>query len=304
MTTGPLLVVDAPSILYRSYFAMPSDLLGADRRPVGAVLGFIRFVIGEIDAITDARAGIAGPRAVVICFGAEEASYRVELLPAYHAHRDPMPDDLRHQFALAAEVCALLGWRVSQHETLEADDLLGAYANVEHAERAPCLLLTGDRDLFQCVTANVRVRFPQGREKGVATVDPAGVAEWVGVAPSQIPDLIALRGDTSDGIPGAAGIGAKTAAALLGQHATLERVIAAATAVAEGTAKPASPLSQKRAESIAGSADDLRIYQQVATLQPVPVDRPADQETNWMLGADAARERGMERLAQTLERRS
>ncbi|MEH3053253.1 MAG: 5'-3' exonuclease [Patulibacter minatonensis] len=299
----PLLVVDAPSILYRSYFAMPSDILGTDGRPVGAVLGFIRFVMTEIDAITDARHGIAGPRAVVICFGAEEASYRVELLPAYHAHRDPMPDDLRHQFGLAAEVCALLGWRVSQHETLEADDLLGAYAKLEHAERAPCLLLTGDRDLFQCVTANVRVRFPQGAGKGVATVDPAGVAEWVGVAPSQVPDLIALRGDTSDGIPGAAGIGAKTAAALLEQYATLERVIDVAQRVASKASKPVSPLSQKRAESIAGSADDLRVYQQVATLQHVPVDRPADQESNWAGGAAAAKERGMNRLAEALERR-
>lgn len=301
--SAPLLVVDAPSILYRSYFAMPSDILGTDGQPVGAVLGFIRFVMNEIDAITDAREGVAGPRAVVICFGAEEASYRVELLPAYHAHRDPMPEDLRHQFGLAAEVCALLGWRVSQHETLEADDLLGAYAALEHAARQPCRLVTGDRDLFQCVTANVKVRFPQGAGKGVATVDPAGVAEWVGVAPSQVPDLIALRGDTSDGIPGAAGIGAKTAAALLEQHLNLERVIAVAEAIASGAQKPASPLSQKRAESIAGSADDLRIYQQVATLQPVPVDRPADQDTDWATGALAARERGMNRLAEALERR-
>ncbi len=301
---APLLVVDAPSILYRSYFAMPSDIVGTDGQPVGAVLGFIRFVMNEIDAITDARAGIAGPRAVVICFGAEEASYRVELLPAYHAHRDPMPDDLRHQFGLCAEVCALLGWRVSQHETLEADDLLGAYAALEHAERSPCLLVTGDRDLFQCVTANVKVRFPQGRDKGVATVDPAGVADWVGVAPSQVPDLIALRGDTSDGIPGAAGIGAKTAAALLEQYADLERVIGVAQAVASGEQRPVSPLSQKRAESIAGSADDLRVYRQVATLQPVPVDRPADAETNWSVGALAARERGMNRLAEALERRA
>lgn len=283
---------------------MPSDILGTDGRPVGAVLGFIRFVMNEMDAITDAAAGVPGPRAVVICFGAEEASYRTELLPAYHAHRDPMPEELRHQFEQAAEVCALLGWRVSQHETLEADDLLGAYAALEHAEREPCLLLTGDRDLFQCVTANVRVRFPQGAGKGVATVDPAGVAEWVGVAPSQVPDLIALRGDTSDGIPGAAGIGAKTAAALLEQHATLERVIAAAQAVASGEAKPVSPLSQKRAESIAGSAEDLRIYQQVATLQPVAVTRPADQPTDWTSGALAARERGMNRLAEALERRA
>lgn len=301
--TAPLLVVDAPSILYRSYFAMPKDILGSDGRPVGAVLGFVRFVMNEIDACTDAAAGIPGPRAVVICFGAEEASYRVELLPAYHAHRDPMPDDLRPQFELAAEVSALLGWRVSQHSTLEADDLLGAYAALEHAARSPARLVTGDRDIFQCVTANVHVRFPQGRERGVATVDPAGVAEWVGCAPSQVPELIALRGDTSDGIPGAPGIGAKTAAALLAQYGTLERVIAQAQAVAAGDAYPASPLSQKRAESIATGAEQLRVYLKVAQLQPVAVQRPADAETDWAAGALAARERGMERLAEALSRR-
>lgn len=302
--TAPLLVVDAPSILYRSYFAMPSDITGAGGEPVGAVLGFVRFVMNEIDACIDAAAGVEGPRNVVICFGAEEASYRVELLPAYHAHRDPMPDDLRPQFEAAAEVCALLGWRVSQHETLEADDLLGAYAALEHEARSPARLLTGDRDLFQCVTGHVQVRFPQGREKGVATVDPAGVFERVGVAPSQVPDLIALRGDTSDGIPGASGIGAKTAAALLERHADLERVLAAAEAVVAGTEKPHSPLSLKRAESIAGSAADLRIYQRVATLQPVPVDRPGDAQTDWAGGAAAARERGMQRLADALDRRA
>ncbi len=301
---GPLLVVDAPSILYRSYFAMPKDIVGADGEPVGAVLGFVRFVMNEIDACVDAAAGVGEPRAVVICFGAEEASYRVELLPAYHAHRDPMPEDLRPQFDAAAEVSALLGWRVSQHSTLEADDLLGAYAELEHAARSPARLVTGDRDIFQCVTANVHVRFPQGREKGVATVDPAGVAEWVGVTPRQVPELIALRGDTSDGIPGAAGIGAKTAAALLAEWGTLERVIAKAEAVASGADRPFSPLSQKRAESIAGSADDLRTYLKVAQLQPVPVERPADGATDWAGGAKAARERGMERLAQALERRA
>lgn len=301
--TGPLLVVDAPSILYRSYFAMPSDILGTDGKPVGAVLGFIRFVMTEIDDCVDAAKGIAGPRGVVICFGAEEASYRVELLPQYHAHRDPMPEDLRPQFEQAAEVCALLGWRVAQHSTLEADDLLGAYAKLEHAARSPARLVTGDRDIFQCVTANVHVRFPQGAGKGVKTVDPAGVAEWVGCAPSQVPELIALRGDTSDGIPGAAGIGAKTAAALLEEWGTLERVIAKAEAVASGKDRPFSPLSQKRAESIAASADDLRIYLKVAQLQPVNVDRPDDHDTDWAGGAEAARERGMLRLAEALDRR-
>jgi len=127
---GPLLVVDAPSILYRSYFAMPSDIVGADGAPVGAVLGFVRFVMTEIDACVDPVAGGAGPRAVVICFGAEEASYRVELLPQYHAHRDPMPDDLRVQFEQAAEVCALLGWRVAQHSTLEADGAQAAIRGI------------------------------------------------------------------------------------------------------------------------------------------------------------------------------
>ncbi|MDO9354610.1 MAG: 5'-3' exonuclease H3TH domain-containing protein [Solirubrobacteraceae bacterium] len=304
MPAGPLLVVDAPSILYRSYFAMPSDIVGSDGKPVGAVLGFIRFVMTEIDACVDPGAGIAGPRGVVICFGAEEASYRVELLPQYHAHRDPMPDDLRPQFEQAAEVCALLGWRVSQHETLEADDLLGAYAKLEHAAKSPCRLITGDRDIFQCVTANVTVRFPQGAAKGVATVTPAGVGDWVGCAPSQVPELIALRGDTSDGIPGAAGIGAKTAAALLAEYLTLERVIAKAEKIASGEEKPLSPLSLKRAQSIAGSADDLRTYLKVAQLQPVPVDRPADHETDWAGGSKAAAERGMNRLAEALDRRA
>lgn len=302
--TAPLLVVDAPSILYRMYFAMPKDMLDASGRPIGAVRGFLRFVAGEIDACADPSTGVNGPRAVVICFGAEEANYRVELLPAYHADRDPMPEDLAVQFELAGELSALLGWRVSQHLTLEADDLLGSYAALEHAAGSPARLLTGDRDLFQCVTPHVSVRFPQGREKGVATIGPVAVAEWVGVAPGQVPDLIALRGDPSDGIPGAPGVGAKTAAALLDQYGTLERVIARAEAVSSGAERPVSPLSAKRAESIAVNAPALRDYLKIAQLQPVDVQRPAPAPTDWAGGAAAARERGMDGVAADLERRS
>jgi DNA polymerase-1 len=121
----------------------------------------------------------------------------------------------------------------------------------------------------------------------VEHVDPAGVEERYGVSPAQVPDLIALRGDPSDNIPGARGIGAKTAAELLRAHGDLEGVIA-----------NAAGLSPARARSIAESADDLRLYRRIATMRrDLPIDRPADAEPDWTAGAEACDAAGMGRLA-------
>jgi len=122
------------------------------------------------------------------------------------------------------------------------------------------------------------------------TIDASGVKQRSGVTPAQIPDLIALRGDPSDGLPGARGIGAKTAAALLQEHGTLEAVIAAAPA-----------LRPRLAEALREQADELRSFREIATLQDVPVTRPPDRGTDHRGGAAAARELGMERLADRLE---
>ena len=289
---GPLLAVDTPSLLYRAFFALPDSIKGTDDRPVNALLGCANLVLQAIEA--------HAPRAVVMCFGAEAAGYRTDALPRYHADRPPMPDDLAHQWAKAPALFEAFGWSVLDADDLEADDLLGTLAQLERDAGGTALLFTGDRDMYQCVDAAVQVLWP-GQGKGQAEViDHDGVVERYGIEPAQVPDLIAIRGDPSDGIPGAKGIGAKGAAELLRAHSDLETVLALAqdpSAVARKLLKP------KQAQTLRDQADELRAFQDMATLRTVAgVTRPPDRPTDGVAGAAAAREHGLNRLAERLER--
>jgi 5'-3' exonuclease len=279
--SGPLLAVDTPWLLYRSHFGLPRSIKGADGEPVGALLGTVNTILALVQWCS--------PRAVVCCFGAEQAEYRVALYPPYHAHRDPMPPALRAQWDRAPALLEALGWSVAADEALEADDLLWSYSRAEGAAGGTTLICSADRDLYAAVDAHTAV-IDLRREGPPGTIDVAGVQARAGVTPAQIPDLIALRGDPSDGLPGARGIGAKTAAALLREHGTLEGVLAAA-----------QKLRPRVAAALAEQADELRTFRNVATLQDVPVRRPPDGSTNPLQGAQAARTLGMNALANRLE---
>ncbi len=280
--TKPLLVVDGPSILYRAFFALPSSIRGTGDSPVNALLGSVNLILREVE--------IHGPRAVVVCFGAEAAHYRKDLLPAYHADRPPMPDELEIQWAQAPAFYGAFGWVVVDHDTLEADDLLGSFALTEVEAGGSALLFTGDRDMFQCAAKHVGILFPRGGPDGAELVTPAGVLERYGIGPGLVPDFIALRGDPSDGIPGAKGIGQKGAAELLGRHGSLETLLENA----ESESKP-----RVRAV-LAESAKELLAYKDIATLREVSVDLPPDTPSDFQSASEAARERGMNRLADRL----
>jgi 5'-3' exonuclease len=282
---APLLIADVPWLLYRAYFALPKSIKGSDGRPVNALLGTVNALLAAIEAQL--------PRAVVACFGAEEARYRVEAYPPYHAHRDPMPEDLREQWTRAPTLLGSFGWIVADAEELEADDAIGSLAWVEAQAGGSSLLLTADRDLYQVVGEKVSVL---AMEKGGAfsVLGEAEVRERYGVAPEQVPDFIALRGDPSDGIPGAPGIGAKTAAELLRAFGTLEALLEKAErADADG-------LRPRVAATLRENAELLRTFKRVATLVEIDVERPADTPTDLTGGADAARKLGMTHLAERL----
>jgi len=211
----------------------------------------------------------------------------VALYPAYHAHRDPMPGELREQWERAPALLEALGWRVASTDELEADDVLWSASRVEARGGGRTLICSADRDLYQTVDADTRC--VELRGGAPAAIDAAGVRERAGVEPAQIPDLIALRGDPSDGLPGAPGVGAKTAAALLREHGTLEGVLAA------------DGLRPRIAAALAEHAAQLRIFKEIATLQDVAVERVADGATDRARGAAAAAELGMGALAGRLE---
>jgi DNA polymerase-1 len=272
---GPLLVVDAPHVLYRAFFALPDKV--RHRALVGSVNQVLR-VVEERD-----------PRAVVMAFGPDSAEYRTEAFPAYHAHRPPVPDDLATDWALARDLYTALGWIVADTETLEADDVMHAYAL---AEGGPVLILTGDRDMFQCVTDDVHVLL-QGRGE-TTEMGRAEVVERYGVLPEQVPDFIALRGDPSDGIPGAKGIGEKGAAELLQRHGTLEAAIAGAVRESKPTVRRA----------LIEQADELRMFRDLATLRDPGAPRPPDTPTDRVRGAEAAEALGLANLAKRIAGRA
>ena len=279
---GPLLTIDGPFVLYRSFFALPDSITDGDGHPVNALLGAVNLIL-RIAA--DCR-----PRAIVVCFGAEAAAYRTELYPAYHADRPPVPDALDWQFARSPDLFASFGWSTVSTDDLEADDLLGAFAEAEVDAGGRALIMTGDRDMYQCAGERVSVVFLKQRSAGFDEVDPAEVKARYGVVPSLVPDFIALRGDPSDGLPGAPGIGPKTAAELLDRYGSLEAVIAAA-----------EEQRPRIAASLRDNADELLAFRDIATLRPAQVTLPEDAETNLQGGAVAARALGMNRLAERLE---
>jgi DNA polymerase-1 len=233
------------------------------------------------------------PRAVVLCFGPDAATYRVEAFAGYHADRPPVPDELAPQFADCGRFFGEFGWVVATHDELEADDLLGSYARAEVDAGGTALVMTGDRDMYQLAGDGITVLYVRtGGKQGAEVVDAAEVRKRYGIPPELVPDFIALRGDPSDGIPGAKGIGEKTAADLLKRHGSLEAALAAAPR--ERPARVSGALMDGR--------EQLPVFKHMATLQRVDVELPPDTPLDTEAAAAAARERGMERLAKRLER--
>lgn len=282
---APLLIADVPWLLYRSYYGLPKSITGASGEPVNALLGTVNALLAVL--------GERPARAVVACTGAEQAGYRVSLYPGYHAHREAMPEGLRGQWEKAPALIKSLGWTVCDAGELEADDAMFAHARAETEAGGKALLVTADKDLFQAVDARVSiVELAKGRVAG--EIGPAQVRERChGVGPELVPDLIALRGDPSDGLPGAPGIGAKRAAELLLRYGPLDDVLAAAASD--------DPAVRPRASAtLLGHAEQLRVFKDIATLRRIDVQRPDDRETDFATGAGAARKLGMMRLAERL----
>jgi 5'-3' exonuclease len=281
---GPLLIVDSPSLLYRAFYALPKSITDGKGRSVNALLGTTNLLLREVEQ--------HDPRAVVLCFGPDAARYRVELYEPYHAERPPVPDELAPQFADAPEFFEAFGWTSAISEDLEADDVMGSLAKLEEKAGGEALLMTGDRDLFQCITARVKVLYVKTGSRGAELVDAAEVKRRYGIRPELVPDFIALRGDPSDGIPGARGVGEKTAADLLRRRGSLEAAID--NAVRERPPRLSGALLHQ--------ADELRMFKDLATLRTEKVKRPRSRKLNLTGGAAAARARGMNRLAERLEK--
>jgi DNA polymerase-1 len=282
-TTRPLLAIDAPAVLYRAFYSVPPTVKDPEGRPINALLGAANTLLSIAEA--------HGARAVVFCLGAESATYRTELYPPYHAQRPPMPKELESQFDAAPAFFRAFGWHVMDSETLEADDLVHSLAQSEAEAGGEGLIVTIDRDLFQSVGERVAVLLLQKGGAPPERIGPAQVVERYGVRHDQVPDFIALRGDPSDNIPGAKGIGAKTARDLLVAHDTLE-----------GVFERCLHASSVSVRAILQQKDLLLKFRDVATVRRVDLGKVADTPIDAVAAAAAARLLGMNRLATRLEK--
>ncbi|MBV5310438.1 DNA polymerase I [Chromatium okenii] len=217
-TQYPLILVDASGYLFRAYHAMPK-LTNAHGEPTGAVVGVLIMLQNLIDEYQPDYLGVV--------FDAGGRNFRHELFPAYKAQRPPLPDDLRPQFAPLQAAIQALGWPLLIVPDVEADDVIGTLATQAAAAGIATLIATSDKDLAQLVCERIHLLDTMKNR----LLDPAGVVTTFGVPPERIADYLALKGDSSDNIPGVPGCGDKTAIQWLTQFGDLDGIIAHAHAI-------------------------------------------------------------------------
>jgi len=268
----PLLVVDGDSFAHRSYHALPKSILGKDKKPAGAIIGFANFLIRLYQA--------EEPRAVLVGWDTLEVpTYRHEALEAYQSGRE-FDDALLEQLAILPEFVTACGFAYGKAPGYEADDFLAAAVAGEERRGGTAVVASGDRDSYQLASDRTVIVFPI-RAGEMARIGPAEVRDRYGVEPKQVPDFIALRGDPSDKIPGAKGVGAQGAASLLSRYPTLEDALAAG--------------------KFAAQAEELRLYRRIATMDATaPLPPLPDQTPTWASAARLAEEWGLNALAKRL----
>jgi DNA polymerase-1 len=269
---APLLVIDGDSFAHRSYHAVPKTVMRSGNRPAGAIIGFANFLL---------RLYLSEkPRAVLVGWDTLDApTYRHQAFAAYQGGRE-FDREIVEQLAILPQFVAACGFANAKAAGYEADDFLAAAAAAEERRHGTAIVASGDRDAFQLASDRTTILQPV-KAGEMARIGPGEVRERYGVDPRQVPDFIALRGDPSDGLPGAKGIGPKTAASLLQKYPTLE------DAIADGR--------------FAAQADELRLFRRIATMDtsaPLPV--LDDQTPSWDKAAALAREWELRQLANRL----
>jgi exodeoxyribonuclease III len=269
----PLLVIDGDSFAHRSYHALPKTILGRGRKPAGAILGFASMLLR---LYRDEQ-----PRAVLVAWDTLEVpTYRHEKLPVYQGGRE-FDDALLDQLEALPEFVAACGFQNAKAPGFEADDFLAAAAAKEEKRGGTVLIASGDRDTFQLASNRTIILYPV-RAGEMARISPDEVRARYGVDPKQVPDFIALRGDPSDKVPGAPGVGATGAATLLQRYGSLEAALAAG-----------------RFPAI---AETLRLYRSIATMdKKAPLPSLISQKPTWNKVAALAKEWELNQLARRLE---
>ncbi len=242
-----LFLIDGNSLAYRAFYALPESIATHDGRPTNAIYGLASMFAKFLEDYD--------PAAVVVAWDAGWSG-REEVYEPYKAQRKPRPDLLREQWPHLMPLAEAFGFTNIRVEGYEADDVIGSLVKRAQEEKIPVMVVSGDRDVYQVVTEGVRVMTTSRGVTDTKVYDADGVTERYGVPPELVTDLIGLKGDTSDNIPGVPGIGDKTAAQLLQEFGSLEEVLANVDKIS----------GAKRKENLTKHADDARVSKQLATL--------------------------------------
>jgi DNA polymerase-1 len=266
----PLLVIDGDSLAHRAYHALPKSIRRAAGRPGNALVGFSNFLLRLWES--------ERPRAVLVGWDTLEVpTYRHKLFDGYQAGRE-FDDELLEQLGMLPDLVRAFGFAAAKAPGYEADDFLAAAVRSEETRGGTSLVATSDRDSFQLASNRTTILQPTRGVSELARIGPAEVRERYGVEPAQVPDFIALRGDPSDRLPGAKGVGPKTAADVLREYGSLESAL--------------------EAGRFAVQADELRIYRRMATLDAdAPLPTLDDQTPAWQHASAYVKELGLNALS-------
>ena len=280
LLTGPLLAVDGDNLAHRAYHALPKTMTGVAGLPVNAIVGWTNMLLQVWET--------ERPRAAYIAWDTLGVpTYRHTLWPAYQAGR-AFDRELLDQLSELPALARAFGFTSGKQSGYEADDLIAAAVVQETKSGGTSLIFTNDRDSYQLVSEAVTVLSPRKGMAQLARIGPREVAEHFGVAPSQVADFKALAGDPSDNIPGARGIGPKSAASLLRRFGSLEAVL-------EARGQQGGPDEPER----------LLLFREVVRLQTeVAVEIPESAPPDWLAGARALRALGVEKLADRIAQRA
>jgi DNA polymerase I len=243
-----LFLIDGNSLAYRAFFALPESIGTSDGRPTNAIYGLASMLVKVIDE--------HAPAGVVVAWDAGMSGREVTY-DLYKAQRKPRPDLLREQWPHLMPLVEAFGYTNVKVEGYEADDVIASLSRQAREQGIPVMVVTGDRDAYQLVGEGVRVMSTSRGITETKIYDSAAVEERYGVPPERITDLMGLRGDTSDNIPGVPGIGEKTATQLLQQFGDLEGVLGSVEEIS----------GAKRKQNLVEHAEDARMSKQLATLQ-------------------------------------
>ena len=267
------LLIDGNSLTYRAFFALPTDMMTSSGQVTNALHGFT-MMLATLLRDHD-------PDGIAVAFDRPEKTFRHERLSSYKANREKQPDILYEQLALAREIVESLGMCVVDAKGFEADDVLATLANLVKRAEEEAIIVTGDRDSYQLVEdPHIKVLYNKRGVSDYVLYDEDGIKERTGVSPEDYVAYAALRGDTSDNLPGVPGVGEKTAAKLINTYGGLEQVLAAAK---DQTPKLRQNLEESQDLVLLNSemmqlVTDVPLDLEISDLQIKPVDIPRASE--------------------------